>query len=201
MKKSLLVLLLSLCALGTRAQVDAQFNFVNLMLFEASGSVEAALNDNVSFGGFTGYHYGLPNGIDEIHPGIDNQGGENEFFYIGPELKYYVYPKDKIDRFYLGVYARYSVGKATSADDGTYDINGNWISRTYSSTYNKVAFGISLGSKWVTRNNIVFGVSGGIDRNLLAIYADEEYLDHTPGGSDDENFGFRLGLSIGYRFD
>ncbi|UXP31901.1 hypothetical protein N6H18_16265 [Reichenbachiella agarivorans] len=200
MKNLFLLTILGLLALKSQAQVDAQLNIVNFMLFEASGSVEKAINNRVSIGGFAGYYYGLPEDNSDILPVFNGNGGENKYFYVGPEIKFYVLPKDKIDRFYIGAYARYLGGKATSPDTEEY-INGNYVPIEVSSTYNKVAFGFSIGSKWVLPSNIMFGVHGGLDRNIVSIYENNDYLDHTLGGDDNENFGYRIGISLGYRFN
>ncbi|PIB35843.1 hypothetical protein BFP72_10785 [Reichenbachiella sp. 5M10] len=190
MKSNLLLLILCLGCYVGQAQTDVNLNVVNILLFDASGSIEKGINDNISFGGFTGYFYGMPDLADE--------DGYNKYFYIGPELKYYVYPKGKLDRFFVGLYAKYSNGEAKASN---WDYYSNTPAEQPVSHYNKFAFGISMGSKWVTKNNIIFGFFGGLDRNLVSNYENKDYLNYDTGSSDHENFGFRIGVHIGYRFD
>ncbi|RJE75167.1 hypothetical protein [Reichenbachiella sp. MSK19-1] len=189
MKTNLLLLVFMLWGFVSRAQTDVNLNIVNLLLFEASGSIDKGINENLSFGGFMGYYYGLPD--------LSTEDGYNNFFYIGPELKYYVLPKNGLDRFFVSVYAKYSNGEAKAAD---WDYYGNGALNQPVSKYNKFAFGIGLGSKWVTKSNIIFGFFGGVDRNLVSNYDNQAYLDQEPGDTDDEHFGFKIGAHVGYRF-
>ncbi|MCV9385688.1 hypothetical protein [Reichenbachiella ulvae] len=190
MKKHLFII----CFLGLssfcQAQTDVHLNIVNLLFFEASGSIEKGLNKNISVGGFAGYFYGLPHGAEGPFF-LSNNGGENKYFHIGPEVKFYVYPDGSLNRFFVGAYARYTNGKATSPDNYGGEI---------SSRYNKGSMGLSLGSKWVTKSNIIFGFFGGIDRNFVSNYNNERYLGTSPADGDDEYFGYRIGAHIGYRF-
>lgn len=190
MRKQFLIIFFLGLSTFCRAQTDVHLNIVNLLFFEASGSFEKAINKNVSIGGFTGYFYGLPDGTDGPFI-LSNNGGDNKYFHVGPEVKFYVYPDGSLNRFFVGAYARYSHGEATSPDNYSAEI---------SSKYNKAAMGLSIGSKWVTRTNIIFGFFGGIDRNFVSNYKNEGYLDASHANGDDEFFGYRIGAHIGYRF-
>lgn len=194
MKTTLTTILFLASVPYCRAQTEVNVNIVNLLFFEASGGVEKGINENISVGGFAGYFYGLPNNPNNDFLPIAQNEGENKYFFIGPEVKYYIFPKGVLDRFFVGGYAKYSLGKAVSSQT-----NSN--NQSISSSYNKAALGISIGVKWVTENNFIFGIFGGVDRNFVSQYENEEYLNYLSGGTDGNYFNHRIGAHIGYRFD
>jgi hypothetical protein len=148
----------------------------------------------LSIGGFISYVYDLPP--------TENRQFLNKNFYFGPEVKYYVSPKNGFDGFFIGFYLKQSFGTVSTNDNyyssygyyPTYNLQG-------SSAFSKLAFGLQIGSKWVARNNIIYGLNFGFGRNLYSQYDNEEFRDYYFNQNGlAENFDFRFGFNFGYRF-
>ena len=188
------------------AQSDIKLNVSNAIIYELNVMYEYTLSDNMSISAFGGYVYGLP----EIEETV-------KYLYIGAEFRYYVSPKLGADGFYFGGYTRYKNGYSKGhieesgilLDGGGYNYNEQKLDVDF----NKLAFGFSLGSKWVTRSGFVFGFFGGLGRNLYADYKESsdyssrEHL-YVPGtyqanvvksSLDSRYWDWRMGFNIGFR--
>lgn len=204
MKKKLLILCFT-ASFSMFAQQDLQINISNIFIYEANVSYDYALNDFVSVGAFGGYAYGLP----------DNQTA-NKYLYLGPEVRFYVSPKNGADRFYVGFYSRASSGNAqVSFEESGFSIIDGYYTTNYQSDrvdYFKLAMGFTLGSKWVTESGFTFGVFGGLGRNLIHNYDETSFNSHPglfqPGtystsisnNNDSKYWDFRIGFNVGWRF-
>jgi hypothetical protein len=202
----LLSLLVSLAANRAFAQQEIYLNVSNAILYEINLGYEKALNDNLALGGFGGYVYGFP-----------DQYLATKFWYIGPEVRYYVSPKYGADRFFFGFYSRIKSGFAeTEFYESGYSIqNGQYlsISNTQNQDYFKLAVGFTLGAKWVTRKNLTYGVFAGFGRNLVASYDETSfstnedlfqpetyYTSYYRSDLDSEFWDVRVGFNLGWRF-
>lgn len=176
------------------SQTEVSLNISNLLINEANVTYEKSINDYFTIGAFASYVYDLP-------PTENNQF-INRNFYFGPEVRYYVAPKNGFDRFFIGLYLKESIGTVSFNENYYYYYYDNSSPpENKSSAYSKLAFGINLGSKWVARNNIVYGLNFGIGRNLYSSFENEAmkeyYFNQSPAA---ENFDFRFGFTVGYRF-
>jgi len=204
MKKKFFLLCFIASFLGY-AQQDLKFNISNVFIYEANISYEKSLNDFLTLGGFAGFAYGLP----------DNDEA-NKYVYLGPELRYYVAPKNGADQFFVGVYSRAVSGNAliTFEESGLSLVNG-WYDYYYQTervNYFKLALGFTLGSKWVTKNGFVYGVFGGLGRNIIHAYDETSFEPHTKyfqldtysssirNENDSKYWDFRIGFNVGWRF-
>lgn len=87
--------------------------------------------------------------------------------------------------FFLEAFGMYNVQEDYN---GSYDINGNGT--LYSDgRSNNLAFGISLGGKFVSRKGFAFEFYGGVGRNII-----------TSTNNVGSELVPRLGASLGYRF-
>lgn len=104
-------------------------------------------------------------------------------------------------RFHLDGYYRFFFGEKPAAgffieglasyntyQDVTYNYNSQFGSSTTIKDVNGFGLGIQVGSKFITRNGIIFEINGGIGRNILSSYEDVSRI-----------FG-RFAISAGYRF-
>lgn len=135
----------------------------------------------------------------------ENMGvGVNGMFYFGNNDRYDDSAFSQILPFYRMYFGKkYGAGffvegfvPITSTKDYYY----NYVYNEYGSfSYNEpkrrttVGIGIGLGGKWVTRNNIVFEVSGGLARRFGSNYDNYDFY-------DGDNLTGKGMLGIGYRF-
>ncbi len=205
MKRLKLLVIAAFLTLSGFAQHDIKLNITNVFLYEFNVNYEYLLNEYATLGGFGGYAYGFP-GVEE----------PNKYFYVGPEFRYYVSPKNGADRFFIGLYSRVKVGSSylTQTENGT-PINDPFGYLSYYQTeevdYFKLGLGVSLGGKWVTKTGFVYGVFGGIGRNVVSNYDETAFVNHesefnpdsyykdTYSDYDTQYWDFRIGFNVGWR--
>jgi hypothetical protein len=200
------IALLVLFNIRVAAQQEVYLNVSNALLYEFNMGYEHGLSDYVSIVGFGGYVYGFP-----------DQSQETKFWYLGPEVRYYASPKNGADRFYFGFYMRAKSGFAeTEFYEGGEDPQTGYYESSYSyqnQDYFKLAVGFTVGAKWITRNNLTYGLFAGFGRNLIADYDETNFQgnpdDYTPGSYysgyyrsdlDSEYWDLRVGFNLGWRF-
>lgn len=104
--------------------------------------------------------------------------GYNGNFGIGPNLRAYFGYAPR-SGFFAEIFGLYYTGE----DNG---VSENLGSRNYD--YATTALGLGLGSKWTTRSQrFILEINGGVGRNINP----EDFQN---------NFMFKLGLSLGFRF-
>ena len=132
----------------------------------------------------------------------DNSGiGINGLFYFGNNNDTDDAGFSQISPYYRMYFGKkYAAGffvegfvPITSTKDYYYTYNYDYVFSTNSEEVRRttVGIGIGLGGKWITRNNIVFEVSGGLARRFGS--SNKEFY-----GSD--NLTGKGMLGIGYRF-
>ncbi len=90
--------------------------------------------------------------------------------------------------FFLEAFGMYN--KQKDYDDGYYDyINDIYVNNNANESSNNMAFGISIGGKFVSRKGFAFEFFGGAGRNIYS--SNEDYATEIVP---------RLGVSLGYRF-
>jgi hypothetical protein len=192
-KKLSLFLFAALLSGKAIAQTELSLNVSNLLINEANVTLEKGLSDNFSLVGFASYVYGFPP--------TDNMEFINTNFYFGPEVRYYVSPVNGIDRFFIGVYLKEAIGNISQNDQYYYFYDPSQF-RNQSSSYSKLAFGLSLGAKWVTRSNVLFGLNMGFGRNIYTEFSNENFRDYYFNSNGfNEYYDFRIGFNLGYRFN
>lgn len=204
--KSALLVVFTCLSIAGFAQHEVKLNVPNALLYEFNVSYEYGLRDNLSLGAFTGYVYGFP-----------DQSNDTRFFYLGPEVRYYVSERNGLDRFYFGFYSRLKTGytQARFNESGFNSNTGEYLnfSQSEQQDYFKVAVGFTIGGKWITRDGFVFGVFGGIGRNLIANYDETAFVSHADqfdpndyytdtytADIDSPYWDFRVGFNLGWRF-
>ena len=205
MKKIIIAFFLLLTIGPARAQSDVQINLSNLLIYETELSYEKVLSDYVTFGGMVGYVYDFPGISYPVN-----------YFYIGPEFRYYVAPKYGADRFFVGAYMRYKDGYHTAVfEENGQTPNGEWkyYDQMAKFEYSKLAVGFTIGSKWMAKTGFLYGGYIGVGRILYSDYSPqsdvtshedeftpETYYSYTYSYSNDsEYWDFRVGFMIGYR--
>ena len=132
----------------------------------------------------------------------ENSGvGVNGMFYFRDNKDVYDSRFSQISPYYRMYFGKkYAAGffvegfvPITSTKDYYYTYNYDYVFSTNSEEVRRttVGIGIGLGGKWITRNNIVFEVSGGLARRFGS--SNKEFY-----GSD--NLTGKGMLGIGYRF-
>jgi hypothetical protein len=171
-------------------QIDARFNLSNVIFYEVNADVEYGFNKFISANLFGSYVFGLPV-EEELEP-------YKKFSYLGLEARIYPNPKGLIDGFYLGVYTKYSFGDLYT---NMYSYNSN--NQLYREVwqFNKLALGISLGSKWMIGDHFNVGFFGGVGRILTIQYQEPGTVEFAERFGLDQNlYDFRWGVMVGYRF-
>jgi len=193
LKKLSVILFAALLSGNAIAQNELSLNVSNLLINEANITVEHAFSDYVSLVGFASYVYGFPP--------TENMEFLNTNFYFGPEMRYYVSPLNGIDRFFIGVYLKQAFGNVSVNDEYNYYYGPSEFSNQ-SSAYSKMAFGLNLGAKWVTQNNLLFGLNLGFGRNIYTQFNNENFKDYYFNSNGfNEFYDFRIGFNLGYRFN
>jgi len=187
------------------AQNDLQINLSNVLVYEIDFNYEHVLSDYATVGGMIGYVYDFPG---ESYPAT--------YFYIGPEIRYYVAPKHGADRFFIGAYFRYKNGETHSVYEESGETSSGYYgyySQDIIEEYNKLAFGFTVGSKWMAESGFLYGLYAGIGRNIIADYSstssvdshEDEFIPDTyhshvySYSKDSEYWDFRVGFMVGFR--
>lgn len=177
----LTIALLFFSALQLNAQVELKINPIGLLFGGPDLSADIALNHDNSLEPFIGF-YNNSNilGTDWDYHSI--QGGLS--------YKYYFNPNEKgTDRFYVGAYTRYRHANLEQRTDST----------SYSAMTDKMALGLLIGQKWVSRKNVVFELELGVGRKFFNnIHASDGADTADISGIFNTDVLFRFAL--GYRF-
>jgi hypothetical protein len=157
---------------------------------ELNAEYEYGFNTHFGVNGFGGYVFAWPY-RDALDP-------YKKYGYIGAELRFYPNPKSEIDRFFLGLYGRFIKGNLFT-NIYSYDQNQNLLQEVWG--YEKMAFGISLGSKWMLGKHFNLGYYAGAGRYLNVTYEEPGTPEAVEFFGLDQNlYDLRLGFFVGYRF-
>ena len=171
-------------ALSAQLTIDPKVNVGSAITGGVNVAVEFPLQENMGLS--AGFAYSAnPFGLD-IN---DDDGNEIKFRNVRfiPEYRYYFSPREGLDRFYVGLYGKF--GQLTIKEE-----DGDELDAT------RIAAGLLVGHKWVSRGGFIFELNGGFGRGGTV----------GKGGDDDREFeeaygvlsryDLRLGLIVGYRF-
>lgn len=180
--KQLLTLIAAVLSFSTAfAQIELKINPIGAIFSSPDVSAEFAVKDNIGIEPYFGASwYKLT---------IDNQDFKSTGVGYGFYGKYYFSPEKGIDKFYAGVYLR----------GGSSNFKADSVGSSASFKRNRMGAGLALGYKWVSRNNVIFEVGGGIGRKLYSKYSNEQgsvNIADIPILNIDGYFKF----SVGYRF-
>lgn len=172
------------------SQAEVHFNVSNVIFYEINADVEYGFSKYASASLFGSYVFGLPV-EEELDP-------YKKFSYIGVEGRIYPNPKGRMAGFFLGMYTKYSFGDLHT-NLYSYNASNQLIREVWQ--FNKLALGISLGSKWMIGDHFNLGFFGGIGRILSVNYEEPGTVEFAERFGLDQNlYDFRWGVMVGYRF-
>ncbi len=182
MKKIIVLSLFCVLTFKIQAQTELKINPLGLLFSSPDLSVEFAAAENIGVEPFLGVSF--------LKLTVDGDGYKSNGFNYGVNGKYYFNPDKGIDKFYAGIYMRGGNSKYTGQGSNS----GDSFSRNY------VGLGLSLGYKWVSRQNIVFDVGAGIGRKLVNKYTDASSSNVDLSGITILNLDGFFRFGVGYRF-
>lgn len=170
MKKIFFAALLAFFAQAALAQTEIKINPVGLLFQDYSISAEFGVNPN----------FGIEPVIGFWNPNLSDNASYRALRtrLIG---KYYFNPDKGIDKFNVGGYLNF--------------VNGRLSDGSESSNATRIALGLYMGQKWVSKGNFVFELGLGLGRNLLYNVADTDLRDVPL-----VNLDIFARISIGLRF-
>ena len=178
--KKLLTLIAAVFTLSTAwSQTELKINPIGALFSNPDLSAEFGVADNIGIEPYIGASW--------YKIAVDNNDYKSKGFGYGVNGKYYFSPEKGIDKFYAGLYLR--GGSSNFKSDSS---NANF-------TRNRLSLGLSLGYKWVSRNNVVFEIGAGVGRKLFSKYSNESGtvdISKIPLLNLDGYFKF----AVGYRF-
>lgn len=183
MKSKLLILSLAIFAFSSfsaNAQVDATINPLSLIFGTVNVGADFVLTDQFSVEGTVGFTSRKDNTFNDVkYTGIPIQA-------VG---KYYFNPDEGADKFYGSVFLRY-VNRSYKYDDDS-------VSSDFSQS--RFGAGIGIGTKKVSRSNVVFDFGFQVGR----VIADKTKYEDSNGNEEEVDIGgliLGVKLGIGYRF-
>lgn len=181
MRNALILLACLFASTITFAQVDVKINPISTIFGSPDLSVEFAAAPKFGVELSAGPNFGSIT--------LDEDKLSRRGFTGILTGKYYLNEEVGIDKLSIGLYAKAKVLNFTA--------EGN---EQDEARRQKVALGFAVGQKWVSKNNIIFSIDGGIGRNIT----------NKIDGGEDASFDlatlpfFNLDgffrLSVGYRF-
>ena len=181
-----LFMLVSFCV---QAQHEVRITAISY-LNEINAEYEYGLNKYLGINAFASYVFAWPF-RDPLDP-------YKKFGYMGAELRIYPNPKTALDGFFLGLYGSYADGNLYTTIY-SYNQNQQLIQEVWS--FNKLAFGPTIGAKWMLGKHFNLGFIAGVGRYIHLSYqapgnlAEAEFF-----GLDQNLYDFRFGVFVGYRF-
>lgn len=179
--KQLLTLIATVLTLSLSAQTELKINPIGALFSSPDLSAEFGVKDNIGIEPYIGASwYNLT---------VSDTKFKSTGVGYGLNGKYYFSPDKGIDKFYAGIYLRGGSSTFKSDSTGSND----------SFKRNRLGAGLSLGYKWVSRNNVIFEVGGGLGRKIYSKYSNEAgtvNIADIPILNIDGFFKF----AIGYRF-
>lgn len=179
--KQLLTLIATVLTLSLSAQTELKINPIGALFSSPDLSAEFGVKDNIGIEPYIGFGWPKLTVNDETFRSTGIGYGLNG--------KYYFSPDKGIDKFYAGIYLR--GGSSTFKSDSS--------GSTASFKRNRLGAGLSLGYKWVSRNNVIFEVGAGLGRKIYSKYTTESGtvdISKVPLLNLDGFFKF----AVGYRF-
>jgi hypothetical protein len=185
MRNLLVILVLSCTALTSQAQVDLKINPIGTIFGSPDLSAEFAANEQFGIELVVGP---VANSFNLTNVDFKRRGFVG---YIAG--KYYINPDRGMDNLSIGVYAKNRFVNYNAEVEEEVDENFQ---------RNKIALGFLVSQKWVSDNNLVFGIDAGLGRTISNRY---KYDNENQSSVDLAalpflNFDGILRLSVGYRF-
>ncbi len=180
--KKLLALCVAVLTLSTVwSQTELKINPIGALFSSPDVSAEFGIKNNIGIEPYIGF--GWPKLT------VDGTTYKGKGMGYGLNGKYYFTPEQGLDKFYGGIYLR----------GGSTTFSADSIGKTNSFNRNRLGVGLSLGYKWVSRNNVIFEIGGGIGRKIYSKYTFESNTVNVakiPLLNIDGFFKF----AVGYRF-
>jgi len=183
MRNVLILLVCLLASTAALAQVDVKINPIGTIFGNPNLSVEFAPSSKFGVEATVGPNFGSI-GIGDAK--VNRRGFTGNL--IG---KYYLNEDMGTDNLSIGLYLKGRNINFT-AEDNDQD----------KATRNKIALGFAVGQKWVSQNNIIFSIDGGVGRNLInkIEYENEQENSFDLNDIPFVNVDLFFRLSVGYRF-
>ena len=182
MKKFIVLSLFYAFTFKIQAQTELKINPIGLLFSSPDLSAEFAVAENIGVEPFLGVTF--------LKLTVDGDGYKSNGLNYGVNGKYYFNPEKGIDKFYAGIYMRGGKSKYTGQGSNSGD----------SFSHNYFGVGLSLGYKWVSRQNIVFDLGAGVGRKFLNKYTDASSSNVDLSGITLLNLDGFFRFGVGYRF-
>lgn len=182
MKKFIVLILVCAFTFKIQAQTELKINPLGLLFSSPDLSAEFGVAENIGIEPFIGVSF--------LKLTVDGDGYKSNGLGYGVNGKYYFSPDKGIDKFYSGIYMRGGNSKYTGQGNNS----GDSFSRNY------FGVGLSLGYKWVSRQNIVFDLGGGIGRKFLNKYTNASSSSVNVSDIPLLNLDGFFRFGVGYRF-
>ncbi|MEQ9262516.1 MAG: DUF3575 domain-containing protein [Owenweeksia sp.] len=191
LKLSAILLVAFTCvSLKSNAQHEVKTNVLGLLFNQFGLTYEYVLDENMGILGSVAY-FTPPSSFSYDYTAIS----------FTPEFRYYLNPDDDAEGYFVGGYLKY---RNTSTDEYPGIDTSGFGFTNVTQTTNGVALGITTGRKWVTRSGFMFETFVGFGRYLFVseTYSDDYEPGEFENAVDDlPAWDFRLGASVGWRFD
>lgn len=181
MKKLILAVAFLSSLMSLNAQVDLKINPLGALFVSPDLSAEFAITENIGLDASIGY---IGQGLKVAGTKYKRSG-----MTYGAIGKYYFNPENPTTKFYGGLYF----------NGGNIDWTSNTDSTSNILNQKKLGIGLALGYKWVSSQNVVFEITGGLGRKATNRFTIEQ------GSADLRSFPFLkldglLRINVGYRF-
>ncbi|MEL6720278.1 MAG: DUF3575 domain-containing protein [Bacteroidota bacterium] len=181
MRNALILLVCLLASTATFAQVDVKINPISTIFGSPDLSVEFAPAEKFGVELSAGPNFGSLT-LEENK--LNRRGFTG--ILVG---KYYLNEDMGNDNLSIGLYAKGKMINFTADGD---DLD--------EASRRKIALGFAVGQKWVSKNNIIFSIDGGIGRNISNVIEGEEEASFDLAQLPFFNLDGFFRMSVGYRF-
>jgi len=181
MRNALILLACLFASTATFAQIDAKINPISTIFGSPDLSVEFAAGPKIGVELSAGPNFGSLT--------LDDTSIKRRGFTGILTGKYYLNEDMGNDNLSIGLYAKGKVINFTAEGNETDKANRQ-----------KIALGFAVGQKWVSKNNVIFSIDGGIGRNISNVIEGDEDASFNLANLPFFNLDGFFRLSVGYRF-
>lgn len=181
-KTFVLVFITFLC-FKAKSQIDLKINPIGALFNSPDISGEYLITDNIGVEAKIGLVYGK---ITQL--GLDYKRGG---FSITPNARYYFSPEKGIDKFYAGLYTKFSNISQKFGEEGS------TLFSDFSNT--RFAVGLMLGYKFVADSGFSLDINFGTGRAFVNNYSSDTLNDLSLEAFEIVNLDFIGTIAIGWR--
>ena len=134
------------------AQFEVKFNPISALFSTPTISAEYVISEQFGFDLNAGLEFGtISNGSFFVSERLNKSG-----YRFRAMARYYLVPREGGDWYYLGVYGGTKKRETTSIAENV-TIDNGWTESVFT-------YGFAVGFKWVTKNNFLVELNGGVGR-------------------------------------